>query len=291
MKDNLIRIITKDGSLTASIIDSTNIVSEAEKIHFTSAVVTAGLGRMLTAASLMGANLKNTKDSLTLKINGGGATGTILVVADSTGNVKGYVQNPIVEIPLKQNGKLDVSGAVGSNGILSVAMDLGEKEPYVGRVPIISGEIAEDITCYYASSVQTPTICALGVLVNPDLSVNAAGGLLIQLLPFAPEEVISKLESNVKKMRPITDMLSERMSLENILKEVLEGFDFNVIDSFNAAYKCDCNKDKVTKALLTLDKDELISMHDEGKAEITCDFCNMAYLFNKENLNEIINNK
>ena len=288
MNNNLIRVITKDGSLTASFIDSGLIVSKAEKIHETSAVITAALGRMLTAASLMGANLKNKTDTITLKINGGGPSGSIVAVADGTGNVKGYVQNPVVEIPLKENGKLNVSGAVGTDGILSIAMDLGGNEPYVGQVPIVSGEIAEDITAYYAASAQTPTVCSLGVLVNPDLTVKCSGGLLIQLLPFASEEVISRLEENIKKLRPITVMLSEGMTYDQILKEALKGFEYDEIDSFCAEYKCNCSKEKVVGAIMTLGSDEITSMMEEGKAEILCHFCNTKYIFNKENIKEIL---
>ena len=181
----LIRCITSDGSVAALAADSTDVVGKAEKIHVTSAVTTAALGRLLTAASLMGSNMKGTDDSLTLKVNGGGPSGSVIAVADSGGNVRGYVQNPIVEIPLNKYGKLDVGGAVGKDGYLTVMKDLGLKEPYIGQVPLVSGEIAEDITSYYAVSEQIPTVCALGVLVDRDLSVKAAGGFLIQLLPMA----------------------------------------------------------------------------------------------------------
>ena len=190
----LIRCITSDGAVMASAIDSTEIVAEAERLHKTSAVVTAALGRLLTAASMMGNMLKGEKDTVTVKIDGGGPAGAVTAVADSIGFVRGYAVNPVVEIPLKANGKLDVSGAVGTDGNVFVIKDLGLKEPYSGFVPIVSGEIAEDITSYYAVSEQIPTVCALGVLVNPDLTVKKAGGYIIQLLPAADESTISRLE-------------------------------------------------------------------------------------------------
>ena len=204
----LIRCITRDGAVMASAIDSTEIVAEAERLHKTSAVVTAALGRLLTAASMMGNMLKGEKDTVTVKIDGGGPAGAVTAVADSIGFVRGYAVNPVVEIPLKANGKLDVSGAVGTDGNVFVIKDLGLKEPYSGFVPIVSGEIAEDITSY-AVSEQIPTVCALGVLVNPDLTVKKAGGYIIQLLPAADESTISRLEENLKKARPVTEQLEE----------------------------------------------------------------------------------
>ena len=208
----LIRCLTRDATVMALFLDSTDIVSRAENIHKPSAVVTAALGRLLTAASMMGVMMKGKDDSLTLKLAGGGPVGTVMAVSDSGGNVRGYAQNPVVEIPLKPNGKLDVSGAVGTDGQLWVLKDNGAPEPYVGCTPLISGEIAEDVTSYYATSEQTPTVCALGVLVNPDLTVQAAGGLLMQLLPFCPDEVIDKVEANVNKLPPVTAMLGQGMT-------------------------------------------------------------------------------
>ncbi|MDE6797715.1 MAG: Hsp33 family molecular chaperone HslO, partial [Ruminococcus sp.] len=202
----LYRVITADGSAFASVLDAKDIVSEIEKIHKTSAVVTAGLGRLTIGASLMGYMLKGQNDSLTLRIDGDGQTGQLVAVSDSMGNVKSYVNNPVVEIPLNAQGKLDVGGAVGHNGTLSVVKDLGLKEPYVGVIPLVSGEIAEDIANYYATSEQIPTVCSLGVLVNPDLSVKSAGGFLVQLLPFADEKCIDIIEKNLSKMRPVSAM-------------------------------------------------------------------------------------
>ena len=223
----IVRTISHDAS-----VDATDIVAEIEKIHKTSAVVTAALGRLTIAASLIGNGLKGDDDSVTIRMDGGGATGCLIAVSDSHGNVKSYVSNPIVEIPLNQYGKLDVAGAVGKDGRLSVVKDLGLKEPYVGQVPIVSGEIAEDIANYFAISEQIPTVCGLGVLVNPDLTVKAAGGYLIQLLPFADESCIDKLEANVNTLQPVTVMLDSGMSAEAIAKRVLRGLEPDLLDEF-----------------------------------------------------------
>ena len=234
----IVRTISADASVTATAIDALDIVSRIEQIHQPSAVVTAALGRLSIAASLIGIGLKGANDSVTIRLNGDGATGALIAVADSRGNVKSYVSNPIVEIPLNRFGKLDVAGAVGRNGTLSVVKDLGLKEPYVGQVPIVSGEIAEDIASYFAVSEQIPTVCGLGVLVNPDLTVKAAGGYLIQLLPFADEKCIDILEANVNKLPPVTKMLDSGMTSEDIAMKVLDGLEPNILDSFGCEYRC-----------------------------------------------------
>ena len=218
----VIRCLTTDATVMAMAMDATDMVAEAERIHHPSAVVTAALGRLLTASSMMGILLKGRDDSVTLKLSGNGPAGTVMAVADSEGNARGYAANPVVEIPLKTNGKLDVSGAVGTQGMLYVMRDSGGAEPYVGCTPLVSGEIAEDITQYYAVSEQTPTVCALGVLVNPDLTVQAAGGLLIQLLPFCPEAVIDQVEKNVAALEPMTVMLSKGMTPADICAKALD---------------------------------------------------------------------
>lgn len=283
----IVRTISHDASVVATAIDATDIVAEIEKIHKTSAVVTAALGRLTIAASLIGNGLKGANDSVTIRMDGGGATGCLIAVSDSHGNVKSYVSNPIVEIPLNKYGKLDVSGAVGKDGRLSIVKDLGLKEPYVGQVPIVSGEIAEDIANYFATSEQIPTVCGLGVLVNPDLTVKAAGGYLIQLLPFADESCIDKLEANVNTLQPVTAMLDSGMSAEDIAKRVLEGLEPDLLDEFEVFYKCDCNKSRVEKALISLGKDELTQMaQEEEQIEVCCHFCDKKYNFTKE---EIIN--
>ena len=285
----LIRCITSDGSVAALAADSTDVVGKAEKIHVTSAVTTAALGRLLTAASLMGSNMKGTDDSLTLKVNGGGPSGSVIAVADSGGNVRGYVQNPIVEIPLNKYGKLDVGGAVGKDGYLTVMKDLGLKEPYIGQVPLVSGEIAEDITSYYAVSEQIPTVCALGVLVDRDLSVKAAGGFLIQLLPMAGESVIERLESNIEKLPSVTSMLSGGMGPMDILNRAMEGFELEVLDETDIAYRCNCSRERVERALVSIGKKELQKIADEDEVtELSCHFCNKKYSFSNGDVRRLL---
>ena len=287
----LIRCITSDGLVMATAIDSTDIVSVAEQYHKTSAVVTAALGRLLTATSMMGDMLKNSKDSITLKIDGGGPIGSIVTAADSYGNVRGYAVNPVVEIPLKPNGKLDVSGAVGTDGSLYVMKDLGMKEPYNGFIPIATGEIAEDITAYYAVSEQIPTVCALGVLVNPDLTVRKSGGYIIQLLPAATgdEEIISKLEKNISSMKSVTELLDSGKDIEEIVRIALDGFEVEVLDERNAEYKCNCSRERFEKALISLGTEELEDLaRDLPEAKMQCQFCNKTYTFTDKEIRKII---
>lgn len=285
----LIRCITSDGEVMATAVDTTDIVNRAEQIHKTSAVVTAALGRLLTAGSMMGNMLKGKDDSVTLRINGDGPTGSLIVVSDFNGDVRGYVQNPVVELPLNAKGKLDVGGAVGKNGLLYVLKDLGLKEPFSGSVPLVSGEIAEDITSYYALSEQIPTVCALGVLVNPDLSVKAAGGYIIQLLPAASDSTIDKLEASIAKLQSVTAMLDSGMSPEDIIRKALEGFDVEVLYSQDIEYKCNCSKERVSKALISLGKEELDSMASENEpTEISCHFCDKKYVFSPAELKKLL---
>lgn len=279
------RAISMDASAVSTVIDATDMVSEIEKIHKTSAVVSAGLGRLTIGASLIGYGLKGDSDTVTLRMDGNGATGVLIAVADSHGNVKSYVSNPVVEIPLNQYGKLDVKGAIGTDGTLSVIKDLGLKEPYVGKVPIVSGEVAEDIANYFATSEQTPTVCALGVLVNPDLTIKRAGGFLIQLLPFASEEVISTIEKNIKDIKPITTMLEDGQTPEDIALMLLDGLNPNILDETTPKYQCDCSKERVERALISLGKDELSKMADEQDVtEVCCHFCNKKYQFSKQDI-------
>lgn len=274
-----------DASVTATAIDATDIVAEIERIHQPSAVVTAALGRLSIAASLIGIGLKNDTDSVTLRLNGNGPAGALIAVGDSRGNVKSYVSNPIVEIPLNSYGKLDVAGAVGKDGTLSVVKDLGLKEPYVGQIPIVSGEIAEDIASYFALSEQIPTVCGLGVLVNPDLTVKAAGGYLIQLLPFADEACIDVLEKNVNSLPSVTQMLTAGVTAEEMAMKVLDGLTPNVLDEFNCAYKCDCSRERVERALISLGNDELTKMADEEEiTEVCCHFCDKKYAFTRDQI-------
>ncbi len=273
----------------ATAVDTTDIVNRAEQIHGTSAVVTAALGRLLTAGSMMGNMLKGKDDSITLRVNGDGPTGSLIVVSDFNGDVRGYVQNPVVELPLNAKGKLDVGGAVGKNGLLYVLKDLGLKEPFSGSVPLVSGEIAEDITSYYALSEQIPTVCALGVLVNPDLSVKAAGGYIIQLLPAASDATIDKLEKSIMEMKSVTTMLSSGMTPEEIIKTALKEFEVEVLYSQDIEYKCNCSKERVSKALISLGKEELAELAEEkGETEISCHFCDKVYKFTSIELKKLI---
>lgn len=278
----LIRCITSNGQVMATAVDTTDIVNRAEQIHTTSAVVTAALGRLLTAASMMGNMLKGRDNSLTLRIQGGGPVGSLIAVSDFNGDVRGYVTNPVVELPLNDKGKLDVGTAVGKEGNLYVIKDLGLKDPYNGTVPLVSGEIAEDITAYYALSEQTPTVCALGVLVNPDLSVKCAGGYIIQLLPAAEEATIDKLEDGIKDIESVTKMLMDGMTPEDIIRRALKNFETEVLYEQNIEYKCNCSKQRVEKALISMGKEELESMAAEmDGAEINCHFCDKVYKFTK----------
>ena len=285
----LIRCITSEGAIMVSAIDSTDIVAKAEQLHKTSAVVTAALGRLLTAGAMMGNMLKGENNSITLKVDGGGPVGIITVSADYHGNVRGYATNPVVEIPLKPNGKLDVSGAVGTDGNLFVIKDLGMKDPYNGFVPLTSGEIAEDITSYYATSEQIPTVCALGVLVDRDLTVKKAGGYILQLLPFTEDEIIDKLEENLKTVRPVTRLLDEGMDIEDIVRDVLKGFDVEVIYTEEVAYKCKCSKEKVEATLKGLGEKELYEILEaQPQIDVCCNFCNTTYSYTKNDVEKIL---
>ncbi len=284
----LIRCISDDGTLTIMAADTTDAVNRAQEIHKTSAVNSAALGRLLTAACLMGSALKGVDDSVTLRINGNGPAGTILAVSDSHGNVRGYVTNPVVELPLNGKGKLDVAGAVGRDGFLTVIKDLGLKEPYVGQVPIVSGEIAEDITSYFATSEQIPTVCALGVLVNPDLTIRRAGGFIIQLLPTADDTVIDKVEKCISGIEPMTAMLDNGLDPETICRTVLPEFKLDVLDSAEPEYRCDCSRERVSRALISMGRDELEKLKEDEKTEVCCQFCDKKYEFSPADINRLI---
>lgn len=278
------RAISKDGSVVASALDSTDIVAKIESYHKPSAVVTAALGRLATAASLMGYGQKNEGDQLTLRVDGDGPIGSMYAVADSWGNVKCCADNYIVEIPLNDKGKLDVGGAVGE-GTLSVIKDLGLKEPYVGTIPLVSGEIAEDIANYYVVSEQIPTVLSLGVLVAPDLTVQHAGGFLIQLLPFADESVIPILEQNVASMPHFTEMLKSGMTAEDIVMKCLEGLEPNLLDEAEPVYHCDCSRDRTSRILVSIGKEELQKLADTHEnIEVCCHFCDKKYTFTPEEI-------
>lgn len=284
----LIRCISDDGTLTIMAADTTDAVNRAQEIHKTSAANSAALGRLLTAACLMGSALKGADDSVTLRINGNGPAGTILAVSDSHGNVRGYVTNPVVELPLNGKGKLDVAGAVGRDGFLTVIKDLGLKEPYVGQVPIVSGEIAEDITSYFATSEQIPTVCALGVLVNPDLAIRRAGGFIIQLLPTADDTVIDKVEKCISGIEPMTAMLDNGLDPETICRTVLPEFKLDVLDSAEPDYRCDCSRERVSRALISMGRDELEKLKEDKKTEVCCQFCDKKYEFSPADINRLI---
>lgn len=276
----LVRAISGNGGMMLSILDSTDIISEMEQIHHPSAVVSAALGRLLTGGLLMAATLKNEKDSITIRVKGGGPVGSLLAVADGKGNVKGYAENPLVELPARADGKLDVGGAVGFDGLLTVIRDSGVKEPYIGQIPLISGEIAEDITSYYATSEQIPTVCALGVLVERDLTIKRAGGYLLQLLPGATEKEITQLEQNVGKLKSMTEMLENGHTVYEIIDMVLDGFYPNVLDEAEVQYHCDCSRDRVERAYMSLGQEELQKIAVEQETvELKCQFCNHAYQF------------
>lgn len=285
----IVRYITEDGSAFVIAADTTDVVAKAEQIHKTSAVNTAALGRLMTAASMMGDMLKGKDDSITLRINGGGPAGSIIAVSDSGGNVRGYVQNPVVEIPLNSAGKLDVKGTVGTDGFLYVLKDMGMNEPYVGQTEIVSGEIAEDITNYYASSEQTPSVCALGVLVNPDLTVAAAGGFLIQLLPGCPDEIIDKIEYSVSDIEPVTTMLSKGMTADDIAKRALKNIKIDKLDENEIEYRCNCSRERVAAALVSTGRESLEEMADSGEnTTVECHFCDKVYNFTPDDIRKLI---
>ena len=284
----IVRIMTTDGFVMASAITGTDIVARAQEIHHTSPTATAALGRSLLACSMMGNQLKGADNSLTLQIRGDGPLGGITCVSDSEGNVRGYVNNPAADVPRKQEGKLDVGGAVGS-GSLTVIKDLGLKDPYVGSIALVSGEIAEDVTAYFAESEQIPTACALGVLVRKDSgAVITAGGYLIQLLPGAGEDVIEKVERGIRKVGYVTGRLSEGESALDLVREVLGEFEIEVLETCPVEYRCYCTRDRVVKALVSMGSAEMRSLIDEqGSAELTCQFCDEVYKFSREDLEQI----
>ncbi|MCD8352937.1 MAG: Hsp33 family molecular chaperone HslO [Clostridiales bacterium] len=290
MADELVRVITTDGAVMAAAVSGREMVAEAQRIHGTSSVATAALGRTLLAASMMGNQMKSADNSVTIQIRGGGPIGQITCVAGADGYVRGCVSDPRVYLPPKEDGKLDVGGAVGTDGSLTVIKDLGMKEPYVGSVPLVSGEIAEDITAYYAASEQTPTACALGVLVDSrDQHVYAAGGFLVQLLPGADDAAIDKVERGIEKLGYVTRHFEEGETPLELVMEALSEFEVEVLETIPVGYRCTCSKERFGRALLTLGRDELTSMAEEqGGAEIKCRFCNKVYRFSKEELEEMI---
>ena len=287
--DKIVRGITKDGFIKASAECSTGLCERMRNIHRTLPVVTAALGRTLTAASLMGNELKAENGSVTLQIHGNGAIGAITAVSDNRGNVRGYVQNPAVDIPLREDGKLDVGTAVGHEGILTVIKDIGEKEPFSGKVELLSGEIAEDIAVYFAESEQIPTVCALGVLVDTDQSVKCAGGYIIQLMPGAPEELASELEKKVIEAGSVTKMLDRGMSEKEILSAILGDFGFEFLEQHEVFYECKCTRKRVEQALISMGERDLLSLVENGKTvSITCQFCDAVYNFSEKDIKKLL---
>ena len=285
----LVRCISEDGTLIMMAVDSTDIVRKAHEIHHTSKVTSAALGRLLTGACMMGSMLKGKDDSVTLRLNGNGPAGSVIAVSDSSGNVRGYIGDSAVELPLNKKGKLDVAGAVGTDGSLTVIKDLGLKEPYIGQIPIVSGEIAEDITAYYATSEQTPSVCALGVLVDPESkNVIVSGGFLIQLLPTAMDDTIDKVEKCIKDIDPVTKMLACGKTPEEICKSVLSQFNLDVLDEFNVEYKCNCSRQRVMKALLSTGREALEEMKQDENTQVCCNFCDKKYNFSSKDIEKLL---
>ena len=289
MTDEIVRAITGDGLVKAAAVTGRDIVERARNIHKLLPMATAALGRTLLGASLLGDMLKEEKGALTLQIKGGGPLGTILAVSDHGGNVRGYVQNPQVELMEQRPGKLDVGAAVGLDGTLTVIKDIGLKEPYVGSIGLFSGEIADDLAMYFVESEQIPTACALGVLVGLDQSVTAAGGYLIQLLPGAGEDIIEKIEAGVRAMGPVSAALAGGLDGEGLLRSVLGDFQLEILEKHPVEYRCYCSQDRVSRALISMGRKELSALiQEQGRAELTCQFCDQVYQFSREELEQLL---
>ena len=287
--DQLVRAITKDGTVKAVAVTTKDLTERVRNIYKTLPVATAALGRALAAASMMGNALKEETASLTLQIKGGGPLGTVLAVSDHLGNVRGYVQNPQVDLPLREDGKLNVGAAVGAEGTLTVIKDLGMKEPYIGSVGLLGGEIAEDLAAYFVESEQIPTACALGVLVDRDQSVKAAGGYIAQLLPGAGEDVITKVEGGVLAAGPVTKLLDRDSDPETLLRTVLSDFDVEILETSPIEYRCYCNRDRVERALISMGVAELEDLlREQGGCELGCQFCDKVYRYTGEELQALI---
>lgn len=292
MKDYLVRGMDKTGNIRIFVANTTNLVEKARNTQGTAPTATAALGRTLTAGTIMGAMMKNENDRLTLKISGGGLLGTVMVVANNKGVVKGYVDNPHADVKSREDGKLDVGGIVGTNGSLTVIMDLGLRDPYIGQSQLISGEIAEDIAYYYMNSEQQPSAVALGVLVDKDISVRAAGGYIIQLLPDVSEEDIERIEQALKNIEPISTLIDKGLSPEEIMNKILIDFEMKVLDKIDLDYSCDCSRERIEKVLKSIGETEIRAMIEEdGKAEVVCHFCNTKHQFSEEELKKIIVDK
>ena len=289
MADEIVRAMTADGYVKAVAVTGRDLVERARNIHTLLPMATAALGRALLGASMMGDMLKEQKGSLTLQIKGGGPLGTVLAVSDYEGNVRGYVQNPHVELMEKHQGKLDVGAAVGSTGTLTVIKDIGLKEPYVGSIGLFSGEIADDLAMYFVESEQIPTACALGVLVGTDQSVTSAGGYIIQLLPGASDDIIDKIEAGVHRVGSVSHALEGGLDGEGLLRAVLSDFQLEILEKHPVEYRCYCSRDRVTRALISMGREELSSLiRDQGQADLTCQFCDKVYHYSQEQLEKLL---
>ena len=285
--DKIIRATAADGFVKMAVITARDTVERARQIHDLSPTACAALGRTLCGASLLGQAMKEEKATLTIRINGGGPLGSVVAVSDCEGNVRGYVENPHCELPLRGDGKLDVGGAVGRDGMLTVSRDLGMREPYIGSVELVSGEIAEDLTAYLLESEQVPSACALGVLVDTDRTIRAAGGFIVQLMPGADEELIAKLEDNIFLMDQLTTVLDED-GTEAIFAQVLKGFDWHSVGEYPVEYRCYCSRERVSEALTVIDPGELQEIIDEGQdISVSCQFCDRTYCFSPAELMEL----
>lgn len=291
MADRIVRAISTDGMVQAAAICSRDLTERARQIHKTLPVATAALGRTMAAASMMGNALKSDGASLTLQFKGGGPLGTVLAVSDNEGSVRGYVTNPHVDIPLRKDGKLDVGTAVGHEGTLTVIKDLHMKEPYVGTIDLLGGEIAEDVAGYFVESEQIPTACALGVLVDRDQSVKAAGGYLIQLMPGAAEDTIAKVEGGIMAAGAVSAILEKNDDPEAMLRTVMSDFDLKILETCPVEYRCYCSRERVERALISLGRTELEQMlSEQGGCQLTCQFCDAVYEFTAEDIQRLLKN-